>query len=63
MAPERFTGDFAGAVGLDGTIFLRIEAPFGEADASTRVREDAFTVVTISGRSAKGMFGASEKSE
>ena len=62
MASERFTGDLAGTVGLDGTILLRMEAPLGELDASTRVRVDAFTIVTISGRSAKGMFGTSETS-
>lgn len=56
-AVERFTGDFTGEVGLDGTIFLRIEAPLGEAEASTRVSEDALTAVTSSERSAKGTFG------
>jgi hypothetical protein len=58
-AIERFTGDFTGEVGLDGTIFLRIDAPLGEAEASTRVSEDALTVVTSSERSAKGTFGTS----
>lgn len=58
-AIERFTGDFTGEVGLDGTIFLRIEAPLGEAEASIRVSEDALIVVTSSGRAAKGTFGTS----
>ena len=57
-AADRLTGDFNGEVGLEGTMFLRISAAFGEDEAIVRVNEDALIAWLInSGRSAIGMFG------
>lgn len=37
-------GDLEGEEGLDGTMLARMVAPFGDADASTRVRDECWTV-------------------
>lgn len=57
-------GDLEGEDGLERRMVARAAAPFGDADASTRVRDEGWVVyVTNGGKSAKGTFGTGVVSE
>lgn len=40
--PPSLEGDLEGEEGLGGRMFARTAAPFGDADASTRVRDEGW---------------------
>lgn len=42
--PADLKGDLEGEEGLEGTMFARMAAPFGDADARTRVRDEGWVV-------------------
>lgn len=62
--PVDLEGDFEGEEGEEGRMFARAAAPFGDAAARARVRDEGWVVGRTSrGKSAKGTFGRGAVSE
>lgn len=64
VLPVGLKRDLEGEEGLEGRMLARTAAPFGDADASTRVRDEGWVAgIASRGTSAKGTFGIGVLSE